>query len=71
MGALDNYGKFITQKEILSDLNRDERIIYLLTTGKGDGHSYNYRETARILRKTEDQVVIIQRRALEKLDELD
>ena len=70
MGGLNNYGKFITQKEILSDLNRDERIIYLLTTGKGDGHSYNYRETARSLRKTEDLVVIIQRRALEKLDEL-
>ena len=70
MGGFNNYGKFITQKEILSDLNRDERTIYLLTTGKGDGHSYNYRETARILRKTEDQVVIIQRRALEKLDEL-
>ena len=69
MGGLNNYGKFITQKEILSDLSRDERIIYLLTIGEGDGHRYNYRETARILRKTEDQVVIIQRRALEKLSE--
>ncbi len=71
MGGLNDYGKFITQKEILSSLDKDERIIYLLTTGKGDGHRYNYRETACILRKTEDQVVIIQRRALEKLDELD
>ena len=69
MGGLNDYGKFITQKEILSSLDKDERIIYLLTTGEGDGHRYNYRETARILKKTEDQVVIIQRRALEKLSE--
>jgi len=71
MGGLNDYGKFITQKDILSELSNDERIIYLLTTGKGDGHRYNYRETAYILKKTECQVVKIQRRALEKLSEQD
>jgi DNA-directed RNA polymerase sigma subunit (sigma70/sigma32) len=71
MGWLNDYGKFITRKDILSSLDEDERNIYLLTTGEGDGHRYNYRETARILRKTEDQVVNIKKKALEKLSEQD
>ena len=71
MGWLNDYGKFITRKDILSSLDEDERNIYLLITGEGDGHRYNYRETARILRKTEDQVVNIKKKALEKLGEQD
>ncbi len=71
MGWLNDYGKFITRKDILSSLDEDERNIYLLTTGEGDGYRYNYRETAYILKKTEDQVVNIKKKALEKLSEQD
>jgi DNA-directed RNA polymerase sigma subunit (sigma70/sigma32) len=71
MGWLNDYGKFITRKDILFSLDEDERNIYLLTTGEGDGYRYNYRETAYILKKTEDQVVNIKKKALEKLSEQD
>lgn len=56
-----HYGKFgFIIKGLLEKLSIDERNIYCLVRGLGDGYNYSYSETARILKMKEERVRCIE-----------
>ncbi|MEK6914387.1 MAG: hypothetical protein AABW83_01940 [Nanoarchaeota archaeon] len=65
MGRLNRYGAAGSIiKNILEKLNVDERDVYCLTNGLGDGYCYSYYDVSKILKMRENDV-----RAIEEIAE--
>lgn len=62
MGHLNHYGRFgFIIKGLLDKLNLDEKNVYCLVRGLGDGYNYSYSEAAKILNTSESRIRTIEK----------